>query len=104
MARHPFLEKIQAAAEAAKSSESGVEAETATEAPDKPIEEMSAEELEAAETALRRELLDLQHREVRERELARVAGAEEATGRPPGLREVLGGLQKHKKTRMAKPA
>jgi hypothetical protein len=91
------LEKIQAASAAAKSSESGVEAETAADPAEKPIEAMSDEELAEAETAARRRLLDAQHAELREREIARVAGAEEATGRPPGLREFLGGLQKHKR-------
>jgi len=84
-----FLEQIQAAREAALAPE--------PEAPDKPIEAMSDEELAEAETAARRRLLDAQHAELREREIARVAGAEEATGRPPGLREFLGGLQKHKR-------
>jgi hypothetical protein len=87
-----FLEQIQAARAAAQPPEP-----EATEAPDKPIEAMSDEELAEAETAARRRLLDLQHQEVRERELARVAGAEEATGRPTGLREVLGGLQRGKR-------
>jgi hypothetical protein len=58
---------------------------------------MSDAELEEAITEARRELLDAQRAELREREIARVAGAEEATGRPTGLREVLGGLQRGKR-------
>jgi len=93
MARSSFLDRIQAAAETARTAETAP-----TEAPGKLIEEMSAEELEAAETAVRRELLDLQHREVREQELARVAGDGEPTGRrASGLTEVL--RQKQRKKR-----
>jgi len=84
-----FLEQIQAAREAASAPE--------PEAPDKPTEQMSDAELEAAITEARRELLDAQHQELREREIARVAGDGEATGRPPGLREILGGLQRGKR-------
>jgi len=84
-----FLEQIQAAREAASAPE--------PEATAKPTEQMSDAELEEAITASRRRLLDAQHAELREREIARVAGAEEATGRPPGLREVLGGLQRGKR-------
>ncbi|MBA3617412.1 MAG: hypothetical protein H0W52_15035 [Rubrobacteraceae bacterium] len=84
-----FLEQIKKAREAASAPE--------PEAPDKPIEEMTDEELAEAETAARRRLLDAQHQELREREIARVAGAEEATGRPTGLREVLGTLQRGKR-------
>ncbi len=84
-----FLEQIKKAREAASAPE--------PEAPDKPIEEMTDEELAEAETAARRRLLDAQHQELREREIARVAGAEEATGRPTGLSEVLGTLQRGKR-------
>jgi hypothetical protein len=84
-----FLEQIQAAREAASAPE--------PEATAKPTEEMTDGELEEAETAARRRLLDLQHAELRERELARVAGDGEAAGRPTGLREILGGLQRGKR-------
>jgi len=88
-----FLEQIKKAREAAQTPEP-----EATEAPDKPIEEMTDGELEEAETAARRRLLDLQHQEVRERELARVAGAEEATGRrASGLAGILGEKQRKKR-------
>ena len=42
----------------------------------KPIEAMTDEELKAAESEARRALLDLQHPELRDRELARLAPAE----------------------------
>jgi hypothetical protein len=84
-----FLEQIQAAREAAQAPE--------PEAPDKPAEELTDAELEGAITEARRRLLDAQRAELREREIARVAGAGEATGRPTGLREFLGGLQRHKR-------
>jgi hypothetical protein len=76
------------------------EAASATpEAPEKPAEQMSDAELEEAITASRRQLLDLQHQELREREIARVTGAAEATEQPQasGLAEVLRGLQKQKR-------
>jgi hypothetical protein len=49
-----------------------------------PIEEMSDEKLDEALTAAKRQLLDAQHAELRERELARVAkqgqGTQEGEG------------------------
>ena len=93
MARHPFLEKTQAAAEAARTAETAP-----TEAPGKPAEQMSDAELEEAITEARRELLDAQHAELRERELARVAGDSEPTGRrASGLTEVLREKQRKKR-------
>ncbi len=65
-----FLEQIKRAREA-KTSE--LEQEP-TEA--KPAEAMTDDELEAALTASRRKLLDLQHQELREREIARVSPSE----------------------------
>jgi CBS domain containing-hemolysin-like protein len=87
-----FLEQIKKAREA-KTSE--LEQEP-TEA--RPIEEMNDAELEQAERAARRRLLDLQHQEVRERELARVS----ASGRSPAtpeasLADVLQELQRKKR-------
>ena len=64
-----FLEQIQAAREAAQAPE--------PEATAKPTEEMTDDELEGALNQARRDLLDLQHQELRERELARVAPAEQ---------------------------
>jgi len=91
VARNTFLEKIKAAKAAAEA------ATEPTETP-KSAEEMSDEELEEAITASKRELLDAQHAELRERELARVSGAGEATGpRAAGLAGLLGGLQKRKR-------
>ena len=60
---------------------------------------MTDAELEEAITASRRQLLDGQHAELRERELARVSGAGEATERQrtSGLAGVLGRLQKKKR-------
>ncbi len=90
MARNNFLEQIKRASAAAEAPE--------PEAPGKLIEEMTDEELAEAETAARRRLLDLQRQEVRERELARVAGAEEATGRrASGLAGILGEKQRKKR-------
>ncbi len=87
-----FLEQIKKAREA-KTSE--LEQEP-TEA--KPAEAMTDDELEAALTASRRKLLDLQHQEVRDRELARVS----ASGRSPAtpeasLADVLQELQRGKR-------
>lgn len=63
-----FLEQIKRAREAAE-----------TPAPEqaKPTETMTDDELEEAITESRRELLDLQHQELREREISRVAPAEQ---------------------------
>jgi hypothetical protein len=87
-----FLEQIKRAKEAA-------ERPTPEPGQTKPPDEMTDAELEEAITASRRKLLDLQHQELRQRELARVSGAGEATERPraSGLAEVLGNLQKRKR-------
>jgi len=95
MRGHTFLEKIKAAKAAAEAATSEREAIAATEAP-KSAEQMSDEELEEAITASRRQLLDAQHAELRERELARVSGPK-ATERAPRLAEVLGTRQKKKR-------
>ena len=90
MARNNFLGQIQRARAAAEAPE--------PEATAKPTEQMTDDELEEAITASKRELLDLQHAELREREIARASGAGEATGpRASGLAEVLGTLQKRKR-------
>jgi hypothetical protein len=60
-----FIEQIKRAREAAEGP--AAEQEQA-----KPTEQMTDDELEEAITAKRRQLLDLQHQELRERELARV--------------------------------
>jgi hypothetical protein len=91
MRGHAFLEKIQAAKAAAEAATS----EAATEAP-KSAEQMTGEELEEAITASRRKLLDAQHAELRERELARVSPSESS---PEGVRlaGVLQELQRKKR-------
>ncbi len=94
MARHTFLEKIQAAAKSGEASEAT--AAGLGEKPASPEVPMTDGELEAAITTARRDLLDLQHSELREREISRVAKAPEAP-RASGLAGVLGGLQKHKR-------
>jgi NAD(P)H-dependent flavin oxidoreductase YrpB (nitropropane dioxygenase family) len=71
MARNNFLEQIQQAREAAEKPSEATEQEQT-----KPVEEMSDEELEQAERAARRKLLDLQHQELRDREIARVSPGE----------------------------
>jgi hypothetical protein len=68
MARNNFLEQIQRARAAAEAPE--------PEATAKPTEQMTDDELEEAITASKRELLDAQHAELRERELARVSQSE----------------------------
>jgi hypothetical protein len=67
-----FLEQIKKAREAAEKPVPGATEQEQT----KPIEEMSDEELEQAERAAQRRLLDLQHQELREREIARVSPSE----------------------------
>ena len=85
-----FIEQIRKRQEAAKDP-------APTEA--KPTEQMTDVELEEAIRATRRQLLDLQHQELREREISRISGAGEATERPKasGLAGVLGSLQKQKR-------
>jgi hypothetical protein len=67
-----FLENIKRSREATQAS-------APEEPPSKPTEEMTDAELEEASRAARRKLLDLQHQELREREIARVTGAGEAS-------------------------
>jgi uncharacterized membrane protein YqiK len=89
-----FLEQIKRAREAAEKPVLEATEQEQT----KPTEQMTDDELEEAITASKRELLDLQHAELREREIARASGAGEATGpRASGLAEVLGTLQKRKR-------
>lgn len=87
-----FLEQIKRAREATDRPASEQEQP-------KPTEQMTDDELEEAIMASRRQLLDAQHAELREREISRVSGAGEAAERPrpSGLAEVLGGLQKKKR-------
>ncbi len=66
------MEQIKKAREAAEKPVPGATEQEQT----KPIEEMSDEELEQAERAAQRRLLDLQHQELREREIARVSPSE----------------------------
>ena len=82
-----FLKQIQRAKEAAQAP-----ASTPTE---KPVEEMSDEELQQAGTAARRALLDAQHAELREREIARVSPAEKPQA--AGLANILREKQRTKK-------
>ncbi len=79
MARNNFLAQIkQARAAAEKPVLEATEQEQT-----KPVEEMSDEELEQAEGAARRKLLDLQRQELRDREIARVSPGESS---PEGVR------------------
>lgn len=68
MARNNFREQLRRKQEAAESSP--VEAQTGA----KPASEMTDSEISSALAAARREVLDLQHEELREREKARVTG------------------------------
>ena len=63
-----FLEQLQRRREQDATLGSPGEATTT----EKPVEQMSGEELEEALSRARRELLDAQHSELRERELARI--------------------------------
>jgi hypothetical protein len=82
-----FIEQIKKRREAAENP--------APEPETKPTDEMTDTELEDAITAARRQLLDAQHRELREREIARVQGA---TPPPDGERRTLAGVL-HEKQR-----
>jgi hypothetical protein len=73
-----FLEGLKRRRERAASGASG-EATT----PEKPPEQMSGEELDVALLAAQRDLLDLRHQELRERELARI---QKPTGEGAGQR------------------
>jgi hypothetical protein len=90
--RSRFLEQIQRAREAAQAS-------AVTETTSKPTEELSDAELEEALTAARRNLLDAQHAELREREIARVSGAgkESASATKTTLQDVLREKQRGKR-------
>jgi hypothetical protein len=91
MARNNFLEQIMRAREAA-------ERPVAEQEQAKPVEEMSGQELEDAITTARRKLLDAQHQELRERELARVSGAGSSPAPPtPTLQDVLRDKQVRKR-------
>jgi hypothetical protein len=68
MTRNNFREQLERRRNQAESGP--VEAETGA----KPASEMTDDEISAALTASRRELLDLRHEELREREKARVSG------------------------------
>lgn len=70
MARNTFLEQIKRAREAAEKPSEATERE-----PTKPTEQMTDDEIEEALNKARRDLLDLQHQELREREIARASGA-----------------------------
>ncbi len=86
-----FLEQIKRAREAA-------EKPAPEQAPTKPTEQMTDDELEDAITATRRQLLDAQHAELRERELARVSGAGSSQAPPaPTLQDVLRDKQRAKR-------
>jgi hypothetical protein len=68
MARNNFLEQIKRARDAAEKPNEATERET------KPTEQMTDDEIQEALNKARRDLLDLQHQEIRERELAKVQG------------------------------
>jgi len=74
MARNNFREQLRRKQEAAESSP--VEAETGP----KTTAEMTDSEISSALAAARREVLDLQHEELREREKARVLGTDRISG------------------------
>jgi hypothetical protein len=87
-----FLEQIKRAREAAGPAPEHGQA--------KPTEQMSDPELEEAITTARRDLLDAQHAELREREVSRVPGGSGDLAEPSrasGLAEVLGNLQRQKR-------
>ena len=85
-----FIEQLRKRQEAAQESKP-------EQASSKPTETMTDDELEGALNQARRDLLDAQHQELREREIARVSGDGEATGRPTGLAGILGSLQRGKR-------
>jgi DNA-directed RNA polymerase specialized sigma24 family protein len=87
MARNNFLDQIRKRQEATKEPEP-------TEA--KPTEQMTDDELQQALDKARRDLLDAQHQELREREIARVSGT--TTPEPaPSLAGVLREKQRGKR-------
>jgi hypothetical protein len=63
----------------------------------KPTETMTGAELEEAITESRRQLLDAQHQELREREISRVTGAGEASTPDTTLQDVLREKQRGKR-------
>jgi hypothetical protein len=86
-----FIEQIKRAREADEGP--AAEQEQA-----KPTEQMTDDELEEAITAKRRQLLDLQHQELRERELARVSpSVSSPASQGTTLQDVL--REKHGKSR-----
>jgi hypothetical protein len=76
MARNNFLENLKRA-QAAKTSESEP-------AEARPTEQVTDDELEEAVAAARRQLLDAQHQELRDREIARVSASGSS---PKGVRQ-----------------
>jgi hypothetical protein len=91
MARNNFLEQIKRARDAAEKPSEATEQATS-----KPVEQMTDEELEEATTAARRQLLDAQHAELREREIARVS-APSTPEAAPSLADVLREKQRPKR-------
>jgi DNA-directed RNA polymerase specialized sigma24 family protein len=91
MARNNFLDQIRRAREAAEKPSEATERET------KPIEQMSGEELDEALNQARRDLLDAQHAELREREIARVSSAPPQPQRATTLQDVLRDKQRGKR-------
>jgi hypothetical protein len=84
-----FIEQIRKRQAAAKDPEP-------TEA--KPTEQMTDDELEEALGKARRDLLDAQHAELREREIARVSGTTTPEPAPsPSLADVLRARQRGKR-------
>jgi hypothetical protein len=63
-----FLEQIKRAREAAQAS-------APEQAPTKPTEQMADDEIQEALNKARRDLLDAQHQELREREIARASAS-----------------------------
>jgi hypothetical protein len=88
-----FLEQLQRRQEAAQRGQTASE--------QKPIAELTDEELDAALAQAKRDLLDAQHAELRRRELERVSGAtgeRTASGARGQLADVLREKQRGKRS------
>lgn len=85
-AKNNFLEQLQRRREQATTPVS-------TTTPEKPPEQMTAEELDVALVSAQRDLLDARHQELRERELARI---QQPTGEGSGPRTLADVLREAK--------
>jgi glutamyl-tRNA reductase len=86
-----FLEQLKKRQEAVEKPSEATEQEQA-----KTTDQMTDAELEEAITTTRRQLLDAQHAELREREIARVSGSS-GTDPEPSLADVLRQKQRGKR-------